>query len=134
MEPGGRVRSTADLVSGALRMFSGPVAVKVLDGAAWAGGSNEMPPRPLDAAIIFATVGELVPLALKAGEPLQLRVFLDGPMLEVFANGRQCVTQVVYPKSAEASGIVFCAVGGNAMVHSVDAWDMAPANFEDKRH
>lgn len=35
-------------------------------GAAWAGGSNEMPPRPLDAAIIFATVGELVPLALKA--------------------------------------------------------------------
>ena len=35
-------------------------------GAAWAGGSDEMPPEPLDAAIIFATVGELVPLALKA--------------------------------------------------------------------
>ena len=34
-------------------------------GATWAGGSNEMPPEPLDAAIIFATVGELVPLALK---------------------------------------------------------------------
>ena len=34
--------------------------------ASWAGGSNEMPPQPLDAAIIFATVGELVPLALKA--------------------------------------------------------------------
>jgi len=35
-------------------------------GAIWAGGSNEMPPEQLDAAIIFATVGELVPLALKA--------------------------------------------------------------------
>jgi len=35
-------------------------------GAVWAGGSDEMPPEPLDAAIIFATVGELVPLALKA--------------------------------------------------------------------
>ena len=35
-------------------------------GATWAGGSNEMPPQLLDAAIIFATVGELVPLALKA--------------------------------------------------------------------
>jgi len=35
-------------------------------GATWAGGSNEMPPQPLDAAIIFATVGELVLLALKA--------------------------------------------------------------------
>jgi propanol-preferring alcohol dehydrogenase len=35
-------------------------------GAVWAGGSNELPPEPLDAAIIFATVGDLVPLALKA--------------------------------------------------------------------
>jgi propanol-preferring alcohol dehydrogenase len=35
-------------------------------GTAWAGGSDEMPPESLDAAIIFATVGELVPLALKA--------------------------------------------------------------------
>ena len=35
-------------------------------GAEWAGGSDEMPPEPLDAAIIFATLGDLVPLALKA--------------------------------------------------------------------
>ena len=35
-------------------------------GATWAGGSDEMPPRLLDAAILFATVGNLVPLALKA--------------------------------------------------------------------
>ena len=35
-------------------------------GATWAGGSDEMPPEPLDAAIIFATVGDLVPLALQA--------------------------------------------------------------------
>lgn len=35
-------------------------------GASWAGGSDELPPEPLDAAIIYATVGDLVPLALKA--------------------------------------------------------------------
>jgi len=35
-------------------------------GAVWAGGSNEMPPVKLDAAIIFAPAGELVPQALKA--------------------------------------------------------------------
>jgi len=35
-------------------------------GAVWAGGSDEMPPEQLDAAIIYATVGDLVPLALKA--------------------------------------------------------------------
>jgi propanol-preferring alcohol dehydrogenase len=35
-------------------------------GAIWAGGSDEPPPALLDAAIIYATVGALVPLALKA--------------------------------------------------------------------
>jgi propanol-preferring alcohol dehydrogenase len=35
-------------------------------GAEWAGGSDEAPPEPLDAAIIFAPVGPLVPLALGA--------------------------------------------------------------------
>jgi alcohol dehydrogenase, propanol-preferring len=35
-------------------------------GAEWAGSSDELPPEPLDAAIIFAPVGELVPAALRA--------------------------------------------------------------------
>jgi len=35
-------------------------------GAIWAGGSDEMPPEKLDAAIIFASVGALVPAALRA--------------------------------------------------------------------
>ena len=35
-------------------------------GAAWAGGSDETPPEPLDAAILFAPVGALVPAALHA--------------------------------------------------------------------
>jgi propanol-preferring alcohol dehydrogenase len=35
-------------------------------GAAWAGCSDDLPPEPLDAAIIFAPVGALVPAALRA--------------------------------------------------------------------
>jgi len=35
-------------------------------GAVWVGGSDMMPPAPLDAAIIFAPVGDLVPKALQA--------------------------------------------------------------------
>jgi alcohol dehydrogenase, propanol-preferring len=35
-------------------------------GAFWVGGSDEMPPEPLDAALIFAPVGALYPQALKA--------------------------------------------------------------------
>jgi propanol-preferring alcohol dehydrogenase len=38
-------------------------------GATWAGGSDEPPPEQLDAAIIFASAGELVPVALKALAP-----------------------------------------------------------------
>ncbi len=37
-------------------------------GAAWAGGSDVLPPEPLDAALIFAPVGALVPAALAATE------------------------------------------------------------------
>jgi propanol-preferring alcohol dehydrogenase len=35
-------------------------------GAVWAGGSDELPPEQLDAAILFAPVGALVPAALRA--------------------------------------------------------------------
>ncbi|HXS69504.1 MAG TPA: alcohol dehydrogenase catalytic domain-containing protein, partial [Candidatus Polarisedimenticolia bacterium] len=35
-------------------------------GASWAGDSESLPPEPLDAAIIFAPAGELIPTALKA--------------------------------------------------------------------
>ena len=38
-------------------------------GAVWAGAAEEAPPQPLDAALIFAPAGELVPLALRAVAP-----------------------------------------------------------------
>ncbi len=38
-------------------------------GAEWAGGSTELPPEPLDAAIIFAADGTLIPMALRALDP-----------------------------------------------------------------
>ena len=38
-------------------------------GAVWAGGSDQAPPEPLDAALIFAPVGALVPAALRAVAP-----------------------------------------------------------------
>jgi propanol-preferring alcohol dehydrogenase len=38
-------------------------------GAEWAGDSDQLPPEPLEAAIVFAPVGALVPAALRALEP-----------------------------------------------------------------
>jgi beta-fructofuranosidase len=71
------------------------------------------------------------PLELKPGEPLKLRIFLDGPMLEVFANDRQCLTQQVFPEGKEALGVKVSAKDGAAV--SVKAWDMAPAKFIDRK-
>lgn len=44
---------------------AGQISARKL-GAAWAGGSDQMPPEKLDAAIIYAPVGALVPAALRA--------------------------------------------------------------------
>lgn len=73
------------------------------------------------------------PLDLKPGEPLQLRIFLDGPMLEVFANDRQCLTQQVFPESKEALGVTLAAKGGKASTGRIRAWEMAPAKFIDQK-
>jgi sucrose-6-phosphate hydrolase SacC (GH32 family) len=65
------------------------------------------------------------PFALRAGERLDLRVFLDKSMLEVFANGRQCLTQRIYPTVDESIGVKLFSSGDEAAVASVDSWDMA---------
>ena len=59
-------------------------------GAVWAGGSDEAPPEPLDAALIFAPVGALVPAALRAVAPAGVVVcggihMSDIPVLPLFA-------------------------------------------------
>jgi beta-fructofuranosidase len=62
-------------------------------------------------------------LALSAGEPLRLRVFVDRSMIEVFANGRLCLTSRVYP-SETSLGVALFAQGGSLNVPVIDVWDM----------
>ena len=73
------------------------------------------------------------PLELRPGETLKLRVFLDKPLLEVFANDRQCVTQQIFPASRNAVGIKAFARGGEAILRAGEAWDMAPAKFINEK-
>lgn len=68
------------------------------------------------------------PLELPEGEPLRLRVFLDRSIIEVFANGRQCLTQHVYPTRPDSLGLAFFSQGAPTPVRRVRAWPMAPAN------
>ena len=54
-------------------------------------------------------------------------------MLEVFANDRQCVTQQVFPSRKDSLGVKIYARGGEAIVRTLEAWDMAPARFVNRK-
>ncbi len=68
---------------------------------------------------------QTAPFELADGEALQLRIFLDRSVLEVFANGRQCLTQRVYPTRGDSLGMGLFSQGGRSSVRSIRAWDMA---------
>ncbi len=69
------------------------------------------------------------PFELRSGESLTLDIFIDKSMIEVFANGRQCVTQVVYPELEESGGVKVFAEGQGLQVVSAKGWKMAATNL-----
>ncbi len=73
---------------------------------------------------------QVAPLKLAPRELLKLRVYVDRSVLEVYANGRQCITQRIYPVRPDSLGVAFFAEGGGARLRTVDAWDMGPTNSE----
>jgi beta-fructofuranosidase len=67
------------------------------------------------------------PFELAQGEPLVLRVFVDGSIVEVFANNRQALGRRFYP-ALGGNGVKLFAKGGAAKVISVKAWELMPTN------
>lgn len=67
---------------------------------------------------------ETAPVFLAPGEPLKLRVFVDRSLVEVFANGRQCLAARVYPGRADSTGVSLRAQGSDATLRTLDAWQM----------
>ena len=67
------------------------------------------------------------PFTLKSGEKVHLRIFLDKSMLEVFANGRQCITQVIYPTLKDAMHVQVFADDAPIKVENLKAWQLFPA-------
>jgi beta-fructofuranosidase len=66
------------------------------------------------------------PFLLGRGEPLRLRIFLDGSVIEIFANDRFCLTARVYPAGRRSTGVALHADGGTAKMVSFEAWEMRP--------
>ena len=71
---------------------------------------------------------ERAPFALKPGESLRLRVFIDKSVVEIFANDRQAIGRRVYPSESNSSEIAIFAEGGQAKFNAIKAWEMAPSN------
>ena len=65
------------------------------------------------------------PFLLAEGEPLELRIFLDRSVVEVFANRRLCLTKRIYPSRSDSLGVALFARGGRAKMRSMDAWHMS---------
>jgi beta-fructofuranosidase len=70
-------------------------------------------------------IPETGPLSLAEGEPLHLRVFVDRTIVEIFANGRLCLTRRMYPTRDDSVGVSAFAEGGAAGLESLQAWQMA---------
>ena len=73
---------------------------------------------------VEARAPEAAPFQLEDGELLNLRVFIDKSVVEVFANGRQCVALRVYPEREDSVGVSIRAQGSDAALRSLDAWQM----------
>jgi len=73
---------------------------------------------------VFARTPEIAPFTLKDGEPLELHIFIDRSIVEVFANKRQCLTVRVYPQRKDSNGVSVFARGDSAKLVSFDAWQM----------
>ena len=60
-----------------------------------------------------------------AGEPVELRVFIDRSVVEVFVNGgRYYLAKRIYPARPDSVGVRVFARGGKATLRSLDAWQM----------
>lgn len=73
---------------------------------------------------VLSRAPETGPVYLTPDEPLRLRVFIDRSVVEVFINDKQCLAVRVYPGREDSVGVSLRAQGQQALVKSLDAWQM----------
>ena len=74
---------------------------------------------------VLSRAPETAPVFFEPDEPLKLRVFVDRSIVEVFVNGKQCVAMRVYPESEDSVGVSLRSQGRDAVLQSLDAWQMS---------
>jgi sucrose-6-phosphate hydrolase SacC (GH32 family) len=71
---------------------------------------------------------QLADLSLDRGEFLDLHIFIDRSVLEVFVNSRLCLTHRIYPTREDSRGVKIFSRGGSCRVKRIDAWKLFPSN------
>ena len=73
---------------------------------------------------VLARPPETARFKLEEDEVLELRIFVDTSILEVFANNRRYMTVRVHPGRGDSLGAAVRAQGSGAVLLSLDAWRM----------
>ena len=67
---------------------------------------------------------ETAPVLIPSDEPVQLRVFVDRSVVEVFVNERLCVAVRIYPGRRDSRGVPLMSRGQESELLSLDCWQM----------
>ncbi len=72
---------------------------------------------------------ESMQVEVKDSELLELHIFIDKSIVEVFVNNRDCACVRVYPNNPDSTGISIQARGCEAILKSMDIWNMKKINY-----
>ena len=73
---------------------------------------------------VLSRAPETAPVSIAPDEPLELRVFVDKSVVELFVNGKQAVAVRVYPDRDDSLGVSFRSQGADSRIRSLRAWQM----------
>lgn len=77
-----------------------------------------------EAADVLSRAPETAPVNVEPDELVELRIFVDHSVVEVFVNRKQCAAVRVYPDRPDSIGVSMRAQGADARLKSLDAWTM----------
>ena len=105
---------------------SGPGEIAYFDGEEY---DKSVPFWDQFAKLYKKTVSEQrAPLKLDKGETLKLNIFLDRSVIEVFANDRQVISQIVYPELETSTGVKIFSGDEKVTFKNIRSWKMAETN------
>ena len=73
---------------------------------------------------VLSRAPESAPVSIGEEESINLRVFIDKSVLEVFVNGIQCLSVRVYPGLKDSTGVSLRSQGKDAELICLNSWQM----------